>query len=292
MAERKSRHRFRPGRSLFGFCALLALTLLASGCPTGDGEGQVVGVFFLVSCDDAFNYGSRSSPARYDMEANFFVGEPIIDERETNPVNRLDIRIQQGGNNVEDVDSLYIQIADVRSVAESFSASAYSGTPVGETQNIRASLSLYITCPTYFGRLAATVSPTVPACPGLDTATLDALCETMDYDEVLDPTAAFPPFAPESSCLIFCRFGKAERGSAVGHDFAINFGDVVQGFFHLNLMEQRLLATGLEICEDGLDNDGDGDVDESDCSLSAGAGRLMGRFNFEVRRGQVAQEFP
>jgi hypothetical protein len=272
--------------------ALLAVALLAGGCPTGDGEGRVVGTFFLLGCDDAFDYGSPQSPAHYDMEANFFVGEPIFDERESNPVNRLDLRIQRGGNNIEDVDSLYIQIADVRVVAESFSASAYAGSPVGEDQNISASLSLYITCPTYFSRLAATAPTGAAACPDLDAATLDALCESMDFDEPVDPAAAFPPFSPESSCLIFCRFGTAERGGEVSHDFAVDFGDVVQGFFHLNLMDQRLLTTGAEICGDGVDNDGDGDVDETDCDVSTGDGRLMGRFNFEVRRGQVAQEFP
>lgn len=251
-----------------------------------------MGTFFLLGCDDAFDYGSRSAPARYDMEANFFVGEPIFDERESSPVNRLDLRIQRGGNNIEDVDSLYIQIANVRTVAESFSASAYAGSPAGETENIRASLSLYVTCPTYFGGMAATVPAAAPACPGLDAATRDALCESMDYDEPLDSTVAFGSFTPESSCLVFCRFGTAERGTAVPHDFAIDFGDVVQGFFHLNLVEQRLLATGAEICEDGVDNDGDGDVDESDCEVAAGAGQLLGKFNFEVRRGQVAQEFP
>ncbi len=271
---------------------LLAAALLLGGCPTGDGEGEVVGTFFLLSCDDAFNYGSSGAPARYDMEANFFVGEPIVDERESNPVNRLDIRIQRGGNNIEDVDSLYIQIANVRSVAESFSASAYAGTPVAESENVRANLSLYVTCPTYFGRLAATLPAGAQACPNLDPATRDALCESMDYNAPVDPAVAFSPFEPQSSCLIFCRFGNAERGGNVPHDFAIDFGDVVQGIFHLNLVEQRLLMSGAEICDDGVDNDGDGEVDETACEHTAGAGTIMGKFNFEVRRGQVAQEFP
>ncbi len=277
---------------IFLLAALLGAGLTASGCPTGDGEGQVVGSFFLLGCDDAFDYGSRTDPARYDMGANFFVGEPIFDERESNPVNRLDLRIQRGGNNIEDVDSLYIQIADVRAVAERFVASDYAGSPVGANQNISANLSLYVTCPTYFSRLAATVSGDASACPGLDAATRNALCESMDYDEPLDPTVAFGPFGPQSSCLVFCRFGTAERGTAVSSTFAIDFGDIVQGFFHLNLMDQRLLVSGGEICDDGVDNDGDGDIDEADCDLSSGAGHLMGTFNFEVRRGQVAQEFP
>ena len=276
------------GRVTIGLAALLLL----GGCPTGDGEGEVVGQFYLLSCDDAFDYGSSGTPARYDMEANFFVGEPIVDDRESNPVNRLDIRIQRGGNNIEDVDSLYFQIANVRAVAESFSASAYAGTAVGESENIRASLSLYVTCPTFFGRLAATLPAGVQACPDLDAATRDALCESMDYDAPVDPGEVFPPFGPQSSCLIFCRFGNAQRGQTVPHDFAIDFGDVVQGIFRLNMVEQRLLTSGREICGDGLDNDGDGTADEADCESTAGGGTLLGKFNFEVRRGQVAQEFP
>jgi hypothetical protein len=272
--------------------AVLALALLAGGCPTGDGEGQVVGAFYLLACDDAYDYGSRSAPAHYDMGANFFVGEPIIDERETNPVNRLDLRIQRGGNNIEDVDSVYIQIADVGVLAEQFVAADYAGSPVGVTENIQATLSLYVTCPTYFGRLAATLPAGAAACPALDPAARDALCEAMDYNQPLDPAAALPPFEAQSSCLIFCRFGKAERGSAVAHDFAIDFGDIIQGFFHLHLVELRLATSGAEICDDGVDNDGDGSVDEADCEEPTGAGQLMGTFNFEVRRGQVAQEFP
>ncbi len=272
--------------------AVLSVAPLVGGCPTGDGEGEVVGVFFLLGCDDAFDYGSVDAPVRYDMEANFFVGEPIVDELESHPTNRLDIRIQRGGNNIEDVDSLYFQIADVRQVAESFSATGYSGTSVGYGENVRALLSLFVTCPTFFGSLVATVDASAPACPDLDPVQRDELCDSLDYNSPLDPVATLGPFAPGSSCLIFCRFGSARRGEQVRPDFSINFGDVVQGLFYLTLVEQRLLESGQEICDDGRDNDGDGVADETDCTDSAAGGWLMGKFNFEVRRGQVAQEFP
>jgi len=269
---------------------LLMLTCLSAGCPTGEGEGTVVGSFYLLGCDGTFDYGSAGSPVQYNMNADFFVGEPIVDQGGSNPENRLDLRIQRGGNNIEDADSLYIQIADVQEVAAQFSAS--QGTPVGPSNTIRATLLLYVTCPTFYGRLEATGDASGTGCPSLDASALDTLCAEVDFAGDVDPTTPFPPFAANSSCIVFCRFGSMERGDEVPDDFGVDFGESVQGIFHLNLLEQRLLESGTEICADGRDNDGDGDVDETDCESSTGGGRLMGRFNFVVRRGQVAQEFP
>ncbi|MFH2009149.1 MAG: hypothetical protein ABI333_21340 [bacterium] len=268
---------------------LLTAACLSAGCPTGEGEGSVVGTFYLLGCDGTFDYGSHDTPALYDMNADFFVGEPIVEEG-SNPKNRLDLRIQRGGNNIEDADSLYIQIADVRAVAAHFAAS--QGTPVGASDTTRATLLLYVTCPTFFGRLEAAGDPAGSSCPSLDASSLETLCTDVDYTAAVDPSAPFPPFSADSSCILFCRFGTAERGGDVPDDFRVNFGDTVQGLFHLALGEQRLVESGAEICADGRDNDGDGEVDEADCEPSAGGGRLLGRFSFEVRRGQVAQEFP
>ena len=269
---------------------LLMGSLALAGCPTGDGEGRVSGQFYVLGCDGAYNFGSRTTPAAYDMRADFFVGEPQIDPTEVAPKNRLDLRIQRGGNNVEDADSLYLQISDVKQVARQFAAS--QGTPVGPASTVRASLLLYVTCPTFFGSLEATYHAAQTACPSLDATTVDTLCNQMDYNESFAPDLAPAPFAPEHSCILFCQLGAAKRGEPVPDDFEVDFGDTVRGIFHLTLSESRLLQSGVEICADGIDNDGDGETDEEECALSSGFGRLVGKFNFEVRRGQVAQEFP
>lgn len=276
------------GRSLPLVLLGLIVPAALAGCPTGDGEGVVVGSFHIVDCDGRDDYGSVDQPAIYDMRANFFVGEPLLDEQGLR--HRLDLRLQRGGNNVEDVDSLYVQINDVGAVARDFAA--WSGTPVHATSVIRAALQLYVTCPGFFGRLEATVHPGQQACPTLDASTLADLCASMDYNASLDPALDFPPFAVGHSCLVFCRFGQAERGAEVPEDFRVDFGDTVQGLFSLTLAEQRLQQSGVEVCADGYDNDADGQIDESECETSNGFGFIRGTFNFEIRRGQVAQEFP
>ncbi len=284
--------RLVDARGLRGCLALigvLALPTLA-GCPTGDGDGVVVGRFYALGCDGAFSFGAEDAPAKYNMGADFFVGEPIIDETELNPRHRLDIRIQRGGNSIEDTDSLYIQVRDVAAVAQAFSDS--QGAAVGPDLDVTASLLLYVTCPTFFGSLESAPSANVQACPTVSASDLEALCATTDFNAALDPDVEFPPFTDGDSCILFCRFGQAERGQPVPDGFRIQFGDVISGIFSLNLTDQRMLDSGAEICGDGIDNDGDGETDESDCQVPPGAGKLRGTFNFEVRRGQVAQEFP
>ena len=269
---------------------LAAATLGLSACATGDGEGYVVGRFYLLGCDGVTDYGSATDPAFFDLRANFFVGEPIIDDSAVAPRNRLDLRIQHGGNTVEDADSLYLQLDDLPAVAGQFAR--YEGTPVGVGQTARASLLLYVTCPTYFGRLEATSQPGQAACPNLDASTVETLCAGLELGSAPDPVVPLPPFLEGGSCLIFCSLGPARRGAEVPPDFAVDFGDMVRGIFSFTLVEQRLAESQVEICADGLDNDGDGETDEADCTRSTGFGFLQGAFAFEVRRGQVTQEFP
>lgn len=269
---------------------LLLLLPTLTGCPTGEGEGRVVGRFYVLGCDGEYNFGSLGTPAFYDMHANFFVGEPILDETEWGPQHGLDLRLQKGGNNIEDGDSLFLQIGDVAAAAERFVQG--QGSPVGPGLEARAALLLYVTCPTFFGGLVAAPTPGVEACPTLDASETEARCASLDFNALLEPEGDFPPFEPGHSCVVFCRLGSARRGEVVPRGFSVEFGDEVQGFFQVNLVDLRLQSEGVEVCSDGVDNDGDGVVDESDCQLSRGQGTLRGTFNFEVRRGQVAQEFP
>lgn len=284
-------NRARPAHGL-GLAALFGLAALVTlvGCPSGEGEGRVVGRFYVLGCDDAYSFGSPETPAFYDMGANFFVGEPILDDTAVSPRHRLDLRLQKGGNNLEGGDSLYIQVWDVAAAAQQFSLG--QGSPVGKGQAVRASLLLYVTCPTFYGSLTAAPRMDLEACPTLDATDTEARCATLDFNAPLDPDTDFAPLVTGHSCIVFCRLGSARRGQEVPQGFAVDFGDEVQGFFQINLTDSRLMEAGVEICGDGVDNDGDGEVDEEDCEVSPGMGTLRGSFNFEVRRGQVAQEFP
>ncbi|MDX9999824.1 MAG: hypothetical protein RBU30_00870 [Polyangia bacterium] len=280
----------RPG-SRFALAVLLLLVAAAvAGCPTGEGEGRVVGRFYVLGCDEEYNFGSLGTPAFFDLGVNFFVGEPVLDETEWGPRHGLDLRLQKGGNNIEDGDSLFLQIWDVAAAAERFAEG--QGSPIGPGLEARAALLLYVTCPTFFGGLVAAPRPGMEACPTLDATETVERCTAMDFNAKLDPEGDFSPLAQGHSCVVFCRLGNARRGEVVPRGFSVEFGDEVQGFFQVNLLDLRLYTEGVEVCSDGIDNDQDGVVDESDCSLSRGQGMLRGTFNFEVRRGQVAQEFP
>jgi len=270
---------------------LVALGLSAMpGCPTGDGDGVVVGRIYVLGCDGEFDYGAVDAPAYYDMGADFFVGEPILDDSSFQPRQRLDLRIQHGGNNIEDTDSLFIQIRDVQAVAERVGAG--KGVPVGPGWDTAASLLLYVTCPTFYGSIQASAAPGVEACPTMSATETQSLCADADFKASLDPSEPAAPFSMGQSCVIFCELGSVQPGVDVPHQFKVDFGDVVSGLFFFNLTDPRLDEQGVEICGDGFDNDGDAEVDESDCTRAAGQGHLAGAFHFVVRRGQVAQEFP
>lgn len=270
---------------------LLALGLsILSGCPTGAGDGAVVGRIYVLGCDGEFDFGAVDAPAFFDLRADFFVGEPILDDSAGQPRQRLDIRIQRGGNNIEDTDSLFLQLRDLQGVAELVAAGR--GVPVGPEEATTAALLLYVTCPSFYGSLQAVAAPGVEACPTLSATETQSLCAGTDFDVSPDPSAPTPPFSVGQSCVVFCQLGAVRPGEAVPQDFAVDFGDVVSGLFFFSVTDPRLVGQAVEVCADGFDNDGDGAVDEADCTRAAGQGHLAGGFHFVVRRGQVAQEFP
>ena len=100
------------------------LLLLAAGC-VGQGTGQVSGNVHITACDQR----NRFDRDPYNMNPDFFVGEPIEDINQNGfPENRLEIRIQATSANLggvvtsldqgAGVDTLFISIADVHAVAQ------------------------------------------------------------------------------------------------------------------------------------------------------------------------------
>ncbi len=123
-----------------------ALPLVASGCAlaeVGEGIGRVDGALFVRSCRDGKDLGAPGAPATYTMKPEFFVVDPVEDSvMDDHPVNRMQIRVQSTGNLPEEADVLWITIADVRQVAESWNQII----SVGATSNVRASLQLNRSC--------------------------------------------------------------------------------------------------------------------------------------------------
>jgi hypothetical protein len=122
--------------------ALFAAACLV-GCGVGQGTGAAAGPLFVGQCDKLTTIGSPGAPVMYDLRPTYFVADPVNDLPHLNPSNRVTIRMQSSGNLVEEADVVYINIANVRLVAEQL------GQPilVGPATNLRASLMLNRTCP-------------------------------------------------------------------------------------------------------------------------------------------------
>jgi hypothetical protein len=100
------------------------LILVAAGC-VGQGTGQVTGNVHITACDQRHPFDKDP----YNMNPDFFVGEPIEDINQNGfPQNRLEIRVQATSANLggvvtsldqgAGVDTLFISISDVYGVAQ------------------------------------------------------------------------------------------------------------------------------------------------------------------------------
>lgn len=138
--------------------ALLLLLSLLFAC-VGSGDGQVSGELHVLSCRD----NRDLNDPRWNMKASFFAAEPIEDVDRGSPENRLEIRIQRDGAHLEESDSLVISIPDVRKAAAEWlrrregSADGSAALEVRSDGLVRASLSLFATCPMAIETLNADV---------------------------------------------------------------------------------------------------------------------------------------
>ncbi len=268
---------------------LTLLVLTTAGCIAPEGDGVVGGEIFIIGCNETDNYGEELYPAYFDLQANFFVGEPVKDEAAVPTQHRLDIRLQKGSNTIEDADSLYIQITRVALAARRFAA--WEPLPVGIDQNAKASLSLYLTCPSFFDGPEA--NPTGPEyCPTLTPEQQQELCDGTVYGEMDQLRLPHEPFSEGQSCLVLCQFGSAQRGDTIDDDFSIDFGDVVSGVYFFTLNNRRMVYDSAEICDDQIDNDGDGIIDEDLCDYRTTGGFVQGNFTVKLRRAKAILAFP
>jgi len=122
--------------------AYLGLLALAGGC-AGTGTGSVAGTLYLSECTVDQALGSLASPAAFDLHPTYFVADPVSDRPKPDPMNRVSIRIQSRGNQLEEADALYLKVADVEAVGDRVG----QALDVGPASNVRATLVLRLTCP-------------------------------------------------------------------------------------------------------------------------------------------------
>ncbi len=178
---------------------LLLLLGLAVAC-VGSGDGQVQGELHLRACRFEGGKSRDLNDPRWNMKAGFFAAEPIEDVDRGSPENRLEIRIQRDGAHLEESDALVISVPDVRKAAAQWlrnrAGSTDGSAPLDVRSDglVRASLSLFATCPALISSGATAV-------------------QTLNADV--------------GSQIFFTHFGEAEKYSpdSLPADFIVDFGD-------------------------------------------------------------------
>lgn len=282
-------------RSLF---ILLLVGSFGGGCIVGDGSGWITG---SLSIDNCFDGEPLVREGDFDLEANFFTGEPLPDSTEVQSQQRngLNLRIQNTSNNTEDSDGILFQFSDVRAAARLMAA----GQPIpitsdglcdqrcaGSTDLLRSRLFVFASCPDCQQQLLGTsrqlgpsaedagcIQPTGvtdPECPTLSAADQQALNEICGSDFSLRTfEARVDEILGGGACLYLCRFGDLTAGESAGSldDFVIEYDDHIEALFSMSVVDARA-------------------IDQQTCA--AASGQVRGMFSFEIDRGSAAQSFP
>jgi hypothetical protein len=258
------------------FAAALALWLLGA-CTVGNGEGAAVGKLYLNNCygtgpNDSF--GAPDQPWDFNLNANFFSGEPIEDIKPNGSDNRLLIRMQGSGTRIEDSDLLVFDM-DSWPVAQ-----CVRGDP-----RVLATPELQRFC----ARDPATGLAKVRVGPGLPVRVNMALrkrCPANPYvvATARDITAGQAGATSEAwtSYVRFREFGDAARTN-VQPTFKVEFGQMLEAeSFALDMLDDQTVRAQYEVRTPASKPVPDPQVRAA----------LTGRFKFELQRGQGAQTFP
>ena len=284
---------------------LLALGLFAAGCPAGRGEGWVTGSLWVDSCKEG---ASLRRDGDYDLEADFFAGDPLFDTVESQHLRRskLLIRMQATSNPIIESDSLAIQFLDLGYAARSFvrrEGIAFSDDgllpdAVETATQARMQLQLFNSCPssrsavsalpwalteqtTESGErcaMAGDLNDRQPGCPNLsanDLVKLEAICAEPDFNErgSRDELRRILGSGPAPACMFLCQLGDLSRDTPIESltGYGIDYDQEVAALFHARLIDPR--AVRLHEC-------------------ARASAELSGRFRFTLVRSRVAQPFP
>jgi hypothetical protein len=258
--------------------------------------------------------GTEDSPVWYDLHPTFFVGEPIDDLRnyakgtaDMIMNNRLTIRLQRSGKQIELNDVLTFDVTSSYEVARCVrgrvdpatgkndwdETNCYRASPGGPGRLrvqydsvVKASLTLKSTCTANLIASAVSTFP-VPA----------------SYSEI-----AGTPLAPLdwASWLEFEEFGHAseygEKDATLRHPidghFKVDFGErILATNFVIRLVDDRMVNAAIydrprpDAMIGGILGVDPKNPDPTKADPRTGDA-MMGRFDFDLERGQSAQFFP
>jgi hypothetical protein len=280
---------------------LVALTQL--GCSVGQGVGTASGTLFVLDCSSAGDYcdsygvcGTPSAPATYSLNPGFFAGEPIDQLTQfpsgsqltgSEPImNRITIRLQRSGKQIENNDALYFDVVDSYEVARCVRGReiAVPGQPNQHDYDDRYCFRASATGPARVrisveaGLIHSTLSPRM-TCTRPVEATADDVLPVNGVVAVVDNGAW-------KSWIEFVDFGSAAQNqqpdptarAAISPAFKVQLNErLYASAFSLTLQDQKVVTA-----EEDLQPVPNPDI----------GGALTGFFDFDLERGQGAQIFP
>lgn len=285
-------------------CGRLALLIaMLAGCKSGQGEGEASGTLFVRNCspkgdycDDTGRCGSATAPAAYDLAPGFFAGEPIeslnrdLNGNEwsgtDNRMNRVTIRLQRSGGQVENNDTLFVDVRDSFEVArcvrgrEVVAADGSIQHDYDDRYCTRASATgpARIRVSVFKGIVHASLSPR-ETCSRPVVATAD---DVFSPDGVVLPV----PDGAYRSWIEFTEFGSAAQNDVadptartpIGSDFRIGLNQrLFASAFSLELVDAKVEAARIDRLP----------VPDPDIG-----GSLTGWFDFDLARARGSQIFP
>ncbi len=275
------------------------------GCSVGKGVGAVSGNLYEYGCSKNGDYcysadqcGTEAVPVPFDLKPSFFAGEPIDDLREfttsSNDVimtNRLTIRLQRSGKEIEQNDVLTFDVASSYEVARCVRGRVDSATGLNDWDEANC----YRATDTSPGRMRVQFDSPVSAALTLKaTCTANLVATAVSYVPVPPDYERTPnPTVTDGSWSSWVEF--QEFGGAAQRDKSPQARDPINPKFRAELGD-RLYATTftLTLVDSEVVNAAENGLPQPQALIGGtlGGDPTTGRFDFDLERGQGAQFFP
>lgn len=284
-----------------GALAVLGVAAVALlGCNVGKGAGRAFGELFILDCSQAGDYcsasgvcGTASAPVPYDLQPEFFAGEPINDLRASSDgtlprTNRLTIRLQRSGKRLEQNDVLTFEIRDSYEVARCVRGGVTaSGEPDYDTRYCHRSTpggptKIRITVAS--GLIMASLSPRM-------TCVRNVVATAFDLPSV-DETAPVPSDGSFDSWITFEDFGGVRNdpfGPLIGPRYRVELGQRLRAYGNLAAASPEASGFHLTLVDDQVVTARRQDLAPPQPGIG---GTLDGNFDLDLVRGRGAQTFP
>jgi hypothetical protein len=282
--------------------SLGALVGISGGCSVGKGVGAASGKIFELGCSSAGDYycssgecATEAKPKPYDLRPTFFAGEPIDDLREHSSGsaimnNRLTIRLQRSGKQIEQNDVLTFDITTSYEVARCVRGRVDRDTGANDWDEANC----FRAGDTGPGRMRVQFDSPVRAALTLRaTCSANLVASAVSAPVPLSYTATPNPVVTDGSWDSWVEF--QEFGGAAQADRTPLMREAIDRKFRIEL-GNRIYATSfaLTLVDDQMVNEAINNLPRQASRLGGtlGGDPTTGRFDFDLERGQGAQFFP